>query len=763
MANVGYATLTIVPVTKGFATAIKGQTAAGMAAGGAAGAATAKGKMSSALAPAGAILAKSLKFGALAGVAGVGTALAKGFGRLRAIDQAEAKLRGLGHSAEGIEAIMGSALDSVLGTAYGLDEAATIAAGAVASGIKPGDDLTRSLKLTGDAAAIAGMDLNQMGVIFGKVAARNQLGGREMVQLAMAGIPMLQWLADEYGISAEAASDMVSAGEVDFATFQKVVEDNIGGAALAMGDSWRGAFANMGAAAGRLGAVVLKPLFERSKDWFITATGWLNRMTEAVVPLVSGADSLASAFTGAGGALEKVGNFVRGTLVPGFHSFTDWVRANVIPVLRELGDIFVTHILPVLKDAGDFFMNTLLPMFTEVAQSIWGNLKPAIDAIADAVATYFVPAFRLVAQALEAAWPVVKTIATVMANVTAVVLKVAGAIVGWLLPVLVRLVGVIVLAGAAILGGLVRALAAAFRWFADFFGVVHRVVGAVARVLLPVLRRLGAFLMGAMAASVRLVIRVFRAGVRVFQLVMATVRRVIARFTEMAAAVRSRAVAPAQRLASVLRGVLVAGFRAAIRIVGSIIGAVRRFGTAILNGVRRVAEFGRAIRQRFNEALAVVRRIPARMRAALSNIGTALRNAGRQLIGGFIGGITSRIGDAVTAVTTGVGRVVSGAMSALGMSSPSRVFADIGKMTTEGYIQGVKAGIPAAQRAMAEVVEPPKGRVAPVAPAPGAGVSALAGQDLTMEALLAEVAAVRQEIRRQTDRTAQLTRTGAIR
>lgn len=89
----------------------------------------------------------------------VGVTLVKGFNRLTGIDDAQAKLKGLGHDAESVTEIMNSALESVKGTAYGLDEAATTAASAVAAGIKPGQELTRYLSLTADAAAIAGTNV----------------------------------------------------------------------------------------------------------------------------------------------------------------------------------------------------------------------------------------------------------------------------------------------------------------------------------------------------------------------------------------------------------------------------------------------------------------------------------------------------------------------------------------------------------------------------------------------------------------------------
>ena len=90
-------------------------------------------------------IGKTLKVGAASvGVAAGGAiagGLAKGMGRLTAIENAQAKLTGLGNSSRDVSMIMDNALASVKGTSYGLDAAATTAAMAVAAGIKPGKEL----------------------------------------------------------------------------------------------------------------------------------------------------------------------------------------------------------------------------------------------------------------------------------------------------------------------------------------------------------------------------------------------------------------------------------------------------------------------------------------------------------------------------------------------------------------------------------------------------------------------------------------------
>jgi len=223
--------------------------------------------------------------------AGVGGALIKGFQRLDALDQAKAKLTGLGHSAKTVDQIMNNALGAVKGTAFGMGAAATTAAGAVAAGIKPGADLERTLKAVADASTIAGTDMGSMGAIFNKVAASNKVQMDVINQLQDAGVPALALLADQMGVTAEEASDMASRGEIDFATFQSAMESGMGGAALESGNTFSGAMANVGASLGRIGANLLSGIFPDMKDG-------LGGLMEAMEPLAGVAKDVGVAIGG---------------------------------------------------------------------------------------------------------------------------------------------------------------------------------------------------------------------------------------------------------------------------------------------------------------------------------------------------------------------------------------------------------------------------------------------------------------------------------
>ncbi|TYU88924.1 tape measure protein [Listeria monocytogenes] len=184
-----------------------------------------------------------------------GIALKKGWSRLIGIDDARAKLMGLGHDAKSVDAIMASALESVKGTSFGMDEAATTAANAVAAGIKPGQALTKYLKTTADAAAVAGVSMGDMGSIFNKVQTGQRAYTRELEQLSDRGLPIYQWLGEEAGVAADKVKDMASKGQISAEMFMAAIDKNIGGAAKIMGEaSFSASLKNMGAAIGRIGA-----------------------------------------------------------------------------------------------------------------------------------------------------------------------------------------------------------------------------------------------------------------------------------------------------------------------------------------------------------------------------------------------------------------------------------------------------------------------------------------------------------------------------
>lgn len=280
----------------------------------------------------GQVSSKAIKWGAMTAGAGaaaaavgtVGTALTKGFERLDNIDQANAKLTGLGHSAEDISGIMDSAMASVKGTAFGFGEAASLAGQMVASGIKPGKELTQVLTTVADTATIGGRSLEDMGLIFGSVAAKGKLQGDDLLQLMAGGIPVLQMLADETGKTTEEVSEMASKGEIDFATFESAMRNHLGGAAQAAGQTFSGSMDNAKAALGRLGASFLEPVFSQ-------APGIIGGITSKI-------DEMGPQAEAAGAKLADLAQGAIPQVQAAFSTLTDSAQA-VWPAVQKIGDV----------------------------------------------------------------------------------------------------------------------------------------------------------------------------------------------------------------------------------------------------------------------------------------------------------------------------------------------------------------------------------------------------------------------------------------
>lgn len=319
-----------------------------------------------------AALGSGLRKGSLAVTAAVvgtmGVALKKGFSRLANIEDATAKLRGLGHSAKTVETIMTNALNAVRGTAFGLDEAATVAAGVVAAGIKPGKELENTLKLVADAATIAGTSMGEMGAIFNKVAAANRLSMEEVNQLSDRGVPIMQMLAKEFGVTAAEARKMVSEGEVDFKRFRKVMQDNLAGAALESGNTTRGAFANLGAALSRFGAALLSGVFPYIKDVFNQLIVWIDNLTEKAGPFASTVgEKIANAFKTVVPLVKAFINGLRGGTAGGGGPIVAWTEAG-----NALRDAYL-KLLPVIQQIWSFITGTLIPAIASVVSWIIQN------------------------------------------------------------------------------------------------------------------------------------------------------------------------------------------------------------------------------------------------------------------------------------------------------------------------------------------------------------------------------------------------------
>lgn len=262
----------------------------------------------------GSALTNTATAGVAAAGAAIGVALGSGLSRLSSIDTARAKLVGLGNDGTTVAQIMGDATASVRGTSFGLGEAATVAASAVAAGIKPGEALQGHLKSIANNAAAAGLSMQDMGSIFNKAATQaNGVQNDVISQLADKGIPIYQALADQMGVTAGEVFKLASEGKVDFKTFSAAATAAAGTVADEIGKTVPGAWKNMLASLGRSGAGIF---------------GGINRETGEMYGLFARIAPLLQAITSAMAPLEEraagIGQALDTMLGPGIQRVTDF-------------------------------------------------------------------------------------------------------------------------------------------------------------------------------------------------------------------------------------------------------------------------------------------------------------------------------------------------------------------------------------------------------------------------------------------------------
>lgn len=303
--------------------------------------------------------------GVIAGAFGLSKIFGGGMARLMGIEEAQAKLRGLGNDAASVEVIMANALAAVKGTSFGMAEAATTAAGAVAAGIKPGEDLERVLKSVSNSAAAAGVGMDEMGSIYNKVASLGKAQNDVLQQVADRGIPIYQALADQLGVTTDEVFKMASQGKISFAEFEEAMTTASGTVAEEMGTTLKGSIANLNASLSRIGANFLSGVFPLLAPAIQKLTEWLGGVEEVAKDIgVAFGEWVVS-------AVERVR-----VLTAGVQGIIDLFRGDFTPALREaFGWEEDSGIVAVILRVGDGvrgLRDLLNGEFTEAVRSAFG-------------------------------------------------------------------------------------------------------------------------------------------------------------------------------------------------------------------------------------------------------------------------------------------------------------------------------------------------------------------------------------------------------
>ncbi|HWO58542.1 MAG TPA: hypothetical protein VNO31_00680, partial [Umezawaea sp.] len=175
---------------------------------------------------------------------------------------------------------------------------------------------------------------------------------------------------------------------------------------------------------------------------------------------------------------------------------------------------------------------------------------------------------------------------------------------------------------------------------------------------------------------------------------------------------------------TVIRTYVTTYFAVVRTVVTTVFNAVRAIVTGAINTVvatiRGVGQVVGIVRNAFNQARSAVstaitgvvdyvRGMPNRVVNSLGDIGGKLYETGKSLIQGFINGIRNMAGNVVSTIKNFIIDKIPGPIKdALGIFSPSRVMAGIGKNVGEGLVVGIEGTGDKVSAAMTRLVPVPK-------------------------------------------------------
>ena len=137
------------------------------------------------------------------------------------------------------------------------------------------------------------------------------------------------------------------------------------------------------------------------------------------------------------------------------------------------------------------------------------------------------------------------------------------------------------------------------------------------------------------------------------------------------------------RLEAAVEKAINAMIDAAIAVITGAFNSFTKYGGDLLRS------FCNGIKNKYNDVKTAVTGAIDRAKQACSRCGTALVQAGRSLIDGLKQGIQQKAKAIYDAASSVVTKAINAAKSALKINSPSKVFIEIGRYTTEGFAVGL--------------------------------------------------------------------------
>lgn len=503
---------------------------------------------------------------------------------------------------------------------------------------------------------------------------------------------------------------------------------------------------------GRIGS-----LFRAFGPWLKSVFGAAWTGLRAVVSnVLRGIGQLIGALLrGFGSIISGAGRAIGGAFRAIWNGLASIVR-TVFGAIRDVITAAFTAITGIFRSGGQGVGNAFSAIWSNlvnIVRNVFGAIHGVISGILTGVVNvirgilttvwqYVQPIVQMWLTGIQLIWTSISTVVSTAVNfVRTIIINVLTAVWTFVQPILAGIVNVFRSAFTA-------AQTVVSTVFNAIRGVVSSVINAVRGTISSVLTTIQGIFSTVWGAIQGVVTGVINAISGVVSSVMGTIQGVI---SSIMSAISGNFGGVWRGIQGTITGII-NGIRGTISsvmgaisgVVSSMMGTIRghfstAWGTIKSTVSTAIGEVRSTIRTGVDNAAAAVRELPGKARDALSNIGSTLREAGRNLLRGFIDGIRSMGRSVADAALAPVRNAASAVRDFLRIGSPSKLFRQYGAWTGEGMQlglgDGVK-GITSAASAMAAAVAAPlseasmfeKGKIAALGLADGLKAEARAVQ-----------------------------------
>lgn len=360
-------------------------------------------------------------------------------------------------SGEKAQALLKDLQGFAASTPFEFPEIATAAKSLLAFGVGA-EDMTVTLQRVGDISSGIGAPIGEIAELYGKAKVQGRLFGEDINQLTGRGIPIIQELAKQFGVSESEVKKLVEQGKVGFPNLEQAFKDltseggQFSGMMEAQSHTFDGMMSTLQDTLGQIAGQIMGPLFNVAKQGLEGLLAFLNDpaigeaferishkigfVFDAIKGLVEGimggdvlggitmfigqmgmafgmaedsafemADNIVAAISGIfsgglGGGVEGWVAFGQQILVglqTAFNGLIGWITGSLVPALAESFGEIATAAMPTLQMLAGWINETLLPGLQRFAEFIGPILGQAFAFLGDFIVKVALPALTQLA------------------------------------------------------------------------------------------------------------------------------------------------------------------------------------------------------------------------------------------------------------------------------------------------------------------------------------------------------------------------------